>query len=184
MLLPKPSPLTRRHGSRDEYTVLSREGSDSSSEGSAQELALSHRSRLSSSDSGVQRSERKELRQTKLPVPKGRRHPGPKYPGLTDVRPTNPLYRQVMSYRTYRLDDTTQWRYSRAMGKFRYFRKRMELTLKDHCFSGEDPILVLDLFLRYVRESNLHAMLQSQAFIAYGASLLVSPKLSTRREYS
>lgn len=92
-------------------------------------------------------------------------HRGSKYPGLKSLHPTNPLYKMVLSYHPYRLDDTIQRLSSRATGKVRGFLKRMYLTLKDHRFSGEDPILVLEFLARYVRESNIQEMTEAQAFI-------------------
>lgn len=78
----------------------------------------------------------------------------------------------MLSYRKYRLDDATQRRSSRTTGKVHDFLKRMELTLKDHRFSGEDPIRVLDFLARYVKEANIQAMSEAQAFIALPSFLI------------
>lgn len=81
-------------------------------------------------------------------APKGRRHRGPRYPGWKALRPTSPLYEEVMYYWAYCLEDTEQSRSSRATRKVRNFFKRMEFTVEDHYFSGEDPIRVLDVLAR------------------------------------
>lgn len=82
-----------------------------------------------------------------------------------------------MSYSTYRLEYITQRRSSRATRKLRDFFKRMELTLKYHPFSVENPIRVLEFLSRYVMEANIQPMSESQAFIDLPSFLIVFSKI-------
>lgn len=94
-----------------------------------------------------------------------RRKPGPRFETLREIVPTNPLYKKVMSYRTYRLARRDQDRSSRETGKVRDFIKRMDIKLSAHHFSGEDPIMVLDFLARFTREANIQEMSEAQAFL-------------------
>ena len=97
---------------------------------------------------------------------RNRKSKGAKYPGLKELSPTNSLYKDALSYRSYRLEDTSQRRTSRETGKVRDYIKRMDIKLKQHHFTGEDPIMVLDFLARFVREANIQEMSEAQAFLA------------------
>lgn len=77
----------------------------------------------------------------------------------------------MLSYSTYRLEDTAQGRSSRATGKVRDFIKHMDLPLKYHRFYGEEPTRVLDFLARFVREEKIQTMSEEQAFISFPSVL-------------
>ena len=90
---------------------------------------------------------------------------GPKYRGLKELRPTNPVFDKLMSYRNYRLTDTTQYRTRHQTGKVWDLIKRLEVTMKDYCFTGGDPILIFEFLNRFVDEADMLDMTEAQAFI-------------------
>ena len=67
------------------------------------------------------------------------RQKGRKHKGLKNLRPTNPLYKDLLSYRTYRLWDPSYHRTPRGPGNVKDHIKRMELTMQGHLFNGADP---------------------------------------------
>jgi len=71
-----------------------------------------------------------------------------------------------MSYRTYRLEDTSQSRSSRATGKVKDHIMRLDIKLNQQHFSGDDPILILDFLARFVREANINEPRSSQPHLA------------------
>lgn len=91
---------------------------------------------------------------------KGRRHLG-----LKELKPTNPLYRKLLSYQYYRLDDSSSGRTSRSTSKVKDCIKRMSLVLPRK-FDGEDAIMVLDFIACFVQESDILGMNEAQAYLA------------------
>lgn len=94
------------------------------------------------------------------------REKGPKHDGLSSLKPSNPLYDRLMSYRYYRLMRTSDRRSSRSTGMLSALLKRMGLTMKEHSFSGDDPIMVFDFLTRFVEEADTLSMSEAQAFVA------------------
>lgn len=143
--------------------------SDSSSSSSSEDEPHPEGSSPDSSDAENERSRHRASRSRATEVTqsaargrtKGRRHLG-----LKELKPTNLLYRKLLSYRYYRLEDTTPQRTPRGTGKVRNHLRQMELTMKAHKFSGEDPILVLDFLSRFVAEADILRMSEAQAYIA------------------
>jgi len=127
-----------------------------------------------SSSSGSDTDDNRRRRRSKRPSrssasPRSKfqkRRKGPKHPGLSELKPTNELYRQVCSYRSYRLTDTSTRRSSRGTGKVRDYIKRMEIRLAQHHFSGSDPIGVLDFLSRFTREAEIQEMSEAQALLS------------------
>lgn len=99
-------------------------------------------------------------------IPFFQREKGPKYPGLSSLHPSDPLFDRLMSYRYYRLMRTSRTRSSATTGVIRKQIKNLELILKDHKFSGEDPIMVFDFLTRFVEEADTIGMSEGQAFVA------------------
>lgn len=77
----------------------------------------------------------------------------------------NPMYQKLLSYRYYRLDDSSSARTSRGMGKAKDCINHMALVLTKK-FLGDDPILVLDFFAKYGQEADILGMSEAQAYIA------------------
>ena len=95
-----------------------------------------------------------------------RRQKAPKHKGLNNLRPTNPLYEDLLSYRSYRLWNPSYHRTSRGTGKFKDHIKRWELTIRGHLFNGVDPIRILDFLPRFVTDASTLKMNEAKACIA------------------
>ena len=80
---------------------------------------------------------------------------------------SDPLYEDALSYRSYRLMNTSQTRSSRATGKVRDISKRLDVKLKRYHFDGEDPIRIIIFLRRFVEEAENHLMSEAQAFLAF-----------------
>ncbi|CAN8073884.1 unnamed protein product [Agarophyton chilense] len=92
---------------------------------------------------------------------KGRRHLG-----LKDLKPTNPLYRKLLSYRYYRLADSSSSRTPQGTGKVKDCIKIMGLTLRSQELNGEDPKLILYFLGKIVQEADIFQMNEAQAYIS------------------
>lgn len=114
----------------------------------------------SSSDDGSRRSHRKKKSKSK------KEKKGPKHPGLKELRVTDLKFLRVLSYRTYRLRNTSHRRKSKETGKVKDQIRRMEITLRKQMFSGTDGILVLNFLACFVREANILEMSEAQAYLA------------------
>ena len=92
---------------------------------------------------------------------------GPKHsdPDFKEIRPSNPLYKKLLSYRYYRLLKTTSKRTGRETAKTRDHIKRMEITLKDYSFDGQDPIKVLEFLSKFCDEADTLEMTEAQAYV-------------------
>jgi len=99
------------------------------------------------------------------------RKKGPKHPGLRELKPTNPRYDKVLSYRSYRLENISSKRNTRGTATAKRAISKMELKLKEHHFSGNDPIMVIDFLTRLVREANIQGFSEAQMFLALPAFL-------------
>lgn len=126
------------------------------SESESSESERDARSRRRRSKKGSQRTPRISVRKTK----------GPRHEGLKTLPHTHARYKDALSYRTYRLMNTTSERDGRATGRAKDKIKRMHLTLGKHIFDGKDQILILKFLARFVREADVLRMSEAQAFIA------------------
>jgi hypothetical protein len=79
---------------------------------------------------------------------------GPRVPGLEEIIPSRSAYRRLLSYRTYRLANTSQRYDPTVTAKLASYAKRMKHSLEEK-FDGNEPIAVLD-FLRSFKESGDH----------------------------
>ena len=139
---------------------------DSSSEESNEDTDGSSSDSISSYD-----GERRRRRQSKHHGPTGRTKVG-RFGNLRELKPTNSLYKELLSYRYYRLNSTSQKRTTKQTAKVSSFIERMELTSMGHRFDGYDPIKVLDFLSRFVSESNVLGMSEGQANLALPKVLL------------
>lgn len=62
----------------------------------------------------------------------------PKHPSLKKIKPSNSLYKRVLSYRLYRLRRTIHERTFRETVKVKNSIKKMEIPLPSHYFNEED----------------------------------------------
>ena len=99
-------------------------------------------------------------------VPFHSRPVGPPHIGLRSIKPANRKLDKLMSYRSYRLRNTTDMRTSRDTAEVRIHIKNLNLTLKNHTFDGNDPIKIFDFLSRFVNEADMLNMSEAQAFIA------------------
>ena len=90
----------------------------------------------------------------------------PRHEVLKELRPSNPLYTKLVSYRHYRLKFTDQERTGRETGKVKDHVRRLELTLRDEAFDGSDPVRVLPFLSAFVAEADVMEMTEAQAYIA------------------
>ena len=100
-----------------------------------------------------------------IAVPFSLRRKGPRYPGLKEIKPNDPRFDRLMSYRYYRLHLTAHSRSGRDTGKARDHIKRMQLTIK-HPFDGSDPVRIFEFLTRFVLEADTLQMTEAQAFLA------------------
>ena len=99
------------------------------------------------------------------PVPFHEREKGPKYRNLESLKAADPRFDRYLSYRFYRLSDTSQFRNFKKTGEVRALTKRLFSMLGDEGFDGEDKIVVLDFLVRYSEECEALGMSEAQALI-------------------
>ena len=102
------------------------------------------------------------------------RKKGPKHHGLDSLVPSDERFDRLMSYRYYRLLDTTSLRTHETTSRLHKTLKNIELTMKEHKFSGEDAILVFDFLSRVVEEADVLGMNEGQLVTCF-------PHLLTKR---
>lgn len=69
----------------------------------------------------------------------GIRRNGTRHPGLRELKPKDPQFNELVSYRFYRLRNHDQSRNGRETGKIKDHINRLELTMRDLTFDGTDP---------------------------------------------
>jgi hypothetical protein len=79
---------------------------------------------------------------------------GPPVPGLAEIIPSRSDYRHLVSYRTYRIEDCSQFFDQTITAKLSSYAKRLKHSIKDK-FSEDEPIEVLQ-FLRTFKETADH----------------------------
>lgn len=84
----------------------------------------------------------------------GRRHLG-----LKELKPTNPIYWKLSSYRYHRLDDSSFAWSARGTGEFKNCIKRMNTNVQWRYFSEKYPILVVNF------GANMICMSEAQAYL-------------------
>ncbi|CAN8069510.1 unnamed protein product [Agarophyton chilense] len=153
----------RRRGNHD--------SDDSDSSNSSRSSRGSHHSNGSDSsdssfDDGHRRRSSRSKRSFATQSVIRAREKGRKHSGLKELKCTNPLYKKWVSYRYYRLENSSLDRTPRGTGRVKDCIKRMQLSLRNQSFSGEDPILVLYFLARFVAEADILGLTEGQAFIA------------------
>ena len=93
------------------------------------------------------------------------RQKGPKILGLDSLVPSDSRFDRLMSYRYYRLIDTTAARTQDSTTRLHRLLKNIQLTMREHKFDGEDPILIFDFLSRAVEEADTLAMNEGQLVI-------------------
>ena len=99
-------------------------------------------------------------------VPRKRYTKGESHRGLKVLRASYPLYKRFLDYGYYRLKRKSHRCKGRDTAEVKHQVTRMALTLRNYTFSGEDPIMVLDLLRRFCDEANTLNMSEAQAYVA------------------
>lgn len=86
-------------------------------------------------------------------------------PGLKPLKPAKPLYMEFLSYRYYWLEEFSLEMTLRDTSKVKDCVKRMQLSMRNQCFTGDDPILVLNFLARFVAEADVLGMSDAQAYL-------------------
>ena len=86
------------------------------------------------------------------------RQKGPKQQGFDSSVPNDERFDRLMSYRYYRLIDTTAMRTHEKTTRLHKTLKNIELTMREHKFSGEDSILIFNFLSRVVKEADVLGM--------------------------
>ena len=113
-------------------------------------------------------------RPTTLSIHIHQRQKGPKPKGLDSLVPSDERFDRPMSYRYYRLLDTTSLRTYETTSRLHKNLKNIELTMREQKFSGEDAILVFDFLSRVVEEADVLGMKEGQIVTCF-------PHLVTKR---
>ena len=132
----RTSRSARCHSNRSSHRRRSRLGDDDSSSSSSDSQ---YDAGTSDSDDGGSVRRSRNDRRSRSSNRRSSTGKGPRYPGLKELHASDPLFDEALSYRFYRLKDTSQSRSSRATGKVRDLVKRMDIKKKNHHFDGEDP---------------------------------------------
>lgn len=126
--------------------------------------ALLKKSPTTDSKKGLRRSRRATHHRLHLATNLGRGK-RLRYSRLKELHPTNALYSEALSHRTYQLKEVSQHRSSRGKDKVPDYIEQMALKLSIHQFSWEDPITVVDIQTRFVREANTQEMSEAQCLV-------------------
>ena len=65
------------------------------------------------------------------------------------IRPLNDLFTKAVNYKTYRLDRRSARYDSSVAWRVNRYRKKLDVQMKTHTFSGQDPIAVLGFLARF-----------------------------------
>ena len=90
----------------------------------------------------------------------------PRHPGLKELPSTHVLFERLLSYRSYRLKETSGRRTARETGKVKDHIKRLEVSFNSRHLDGKDPIMVFDFLSSFVKECEMLEMSEAQAYIA------------------
>lgn len=90
----------------------------------------------------------------------------PKQPGLTSLKPRNALLDRLMAYRYYLLQHRQIRRSASATGCVRHVSKCLDLSIKEHTFSSEYPILEFDFLTRLVEEADILSITEALPYLA------------------
>ena len=118
-----------------------------------------------STDTDSDHSPSDEENQQAVAISFHQRQKGPKHPGLDSLVPSDERFDRLMSYRYYRLINTEPMRTHQSTTRLHKTLKNIELTMRDHKFSGEDPVLVLDFLTRVVEEADTLGMSEGQLIV-------------------
>lgn len=83
---------------------------------------------------------------------------GPPHIGLRSIKPAKKLFYKLLSYRSYKLKNTTDTRSALETTKVRLHLNNLTLTMKNHTFDGNDPIDIFDFLIHFVNEADMLKM--------------------------
>ncbi len=117
-------------------------------------------------------------------IPFYSRDKGPRYPGLTAIRPADPDFDRLLNYRYYRLIRREQRRDANTMLEASKRLKALTLALGDCKFNGQDPVQVLGFLTRLTEEADLNGMSESQIYAILPRFLSGSAEIQFRASRS
>lgn len=83
-----------------------------------------------------------------------------------NIKSSNKVFDKLMSYRSYQFMITTGTESSRDTEDVRVHINNLNLTLKNHVFYGNHPIIFFAFLNRFVNEVNILNILKAKSFIA------------------
>ena len=143
-----------RHSRRTSFRVKHEDSTDTDSSDSTEH-----------SDTAPADNQQEEQTPNYGEIPFHNRRKGPKHPNLNSIVPSEERYDRLLSYRYYRLQKTNANRSNASTTRLHKTLKNLELTMKEHKFSGEDPILVFDFLSRLVEEADTNGMSEGQLIV-------------------
>lgn len=94
---------------------------------------------------------------------------GPKQAGLKELKPSDPRFKEVLSYRRYRLRNTDGKRGTKVSKQTGVYARRFSHVLSPLVFDGENPIGILQFLTAFKNELDSNGLSE-------GAALLLCPK--------
>lgn len=89
----------------------------------------------------------------------------PRHEGFETIKPNEPPYDRLMSYRSYRLVDEKQQLRTSSMSPVHKHLKELKLFMDTQKFTSKYPILILDCLTRYVEQTDKLAIYKEQAYV-------------------
>lgn len=96
----------------------------------------------------------------------------PKRPGLDSSVPSDELFDRLMSYSYYCLMKTRPIRTRQPTTLLHKTLRNIDLTVRDHKFSGGDPLLVFDFLIRVVEGVDKLVMSERQLIVCFPQLLI------------
>jgi hypothetical protein len=87
--------------------------------------------------------------------------------GLTELNPLNENFSRVLSYRSYRLENTSHKYNARVSAKITSLYKKMKHSFGDTLFNGDDPIAVFQFLSSFKTACDHNAVSEGAAFYLF-----------------
>lgn len=99
------------------------------------------------------------------------RSKGERHASFEELWPNNAVYTGLLYYLYYRMKYSVFVRKLRGMGQVKDCIRRIGLSIRNHFFTWEDLILVLDYLVSFAEEADVVGMNERQAFAALSYGL-------------
>ena len=94
---------------------------------------------------------------------------GPRVEGLKELRPSDPRFTDVLSYRRYRLLNTSSYRGSQVQREVGVYSRRMSHVMQKLIFDGRTPIAILRFLSTFKKELDRNGLSE-------GSAVMLCPK--------